>query len=166
MPIKTCDLLFANIRSIKEMNKGLLADIGDRIKSESTKLSDLFIEFVPILAMYNDYCQKNVGANLLLTKLLGAESKETKFKEFCNKQVSDPRSRGLALNSLLIAAVQRVPRYKLLIQELIKNTHASHPDKHDLKKALGEVANAAKSINEAIRAEETRQELKVRHTDE
>jgi hypothetical protein len=46
------------------------------------------------------------------------------FKEYCNHVTkNDPRCRQLNLKSFLIMPIQRVPRYVLLLQELIKQIH-------------------------------------------
>ena len=44
--------------------------------------------------------------------------------------------------ALLITPIQRVPRYVLLLKELIKHTPATHPDHADLKKALSVIEGA------------------------
>ena len=46
------------------------------------------------------------------------------FKEYCNHVTkNNPRCRQLNLKSFLIMPIQRVPRYVLLLQELIKQIH-------------------------------------------
>jgi len=39
--------------------------------------------------------------------------------------------------------IQRVPRYQLLLSELVKNSEESHPDFEDLSKALALVKNVS-----------------------
>lgn len=48
------------------------------------------------------------------------------------------------------------PRYKLLIQELVRNTDEKHPDFAGLTKALEDVSKVALHINEAIRSQQNR----------
>jgi hypothetical protein len=80
--------------------------------------------------------------------------------------LQDPRAKGLSLTSLLITPIQRVPRvrsvfrfsgarshhltgaaswlqYKLLLQDLLKNTLPNHPDRKTLEKAFALVCQAA-----------------------
>jgi hypothetical protein len=45
----------------------------------------------------------------------------------------------LRLNALLITPVQRIPRYKMLLEDVIKNTPECHPDKKSLTEALEQV---------------------------
>lgn len=57
--------------------------------------------------------------------LQAKEESDTAFKSFINKQESRPEV-GKKLPSLLITPIQRVPRYKLLLQEVLQHT----PNKH------------------------------------
>jgi hypothetical protein len=48
-----------------------------------------------------------------------------------------PRMMGVnTLANFLIMPIQRIPRYSLLLNELIKNTPPDHPDLLDLKSSL------------------------------
>jgi hypothetical protein len=47
--------------------------------------------------------------------------------------------------------VQRIPRYRLLLQELFDHTPHTHPDYQSLKSALDEVSKRADEINERVR---------------
>ncbi len=63
---------------------------------------------------------------------------------------ANPRSKGQNLQSYAIMPVQRVPRYLLLLRELIKWTSDSHPDRVNLDLALNHVDESAKHMNAAI----------------
>eukprot|EP01101_Sappina_pedata_P005746 TRINITY_DN2706_c0_g1_i1.p1 TRINITY_DN2706_c0_g1~~TRINITY_DN2706_c0_g1_i1.p1 ORF type:complete len:503 (-),score=185.71 TRINITY_DN2706_c0_g1_i1:25-1533(-) len=54
---------------------------------------------------------------------------------------------GLGIQSFLILPVQRIPRYVLLIQDLMKYTEKTHADYAMLEKALGAVKELADYIN-------------------
>ena len=56
----------------------------------------------------------------------------------------------LRLNALLITPVQRIPRYKMLLEDVIKNTPDCHPDKKSLKEALEQIDALAWHINEQV----------------
>jgi hypothetical protein len=60
---------------------------------------------------------------------------------------------------LLIQPVQRVPRYRLLLQELIKATPEGHPDLAPCKESLIQVEQVADYVNESIRQREQQEEL-------
>ena len=60
----------------------------------------------------------------------------------------------LRLNALLITPVQRIPRYKLLLEDVIRNTPETHPDKPSLRDALSQIESVAWHINEQLREHE------------
>ncbi|KFM71708.1 Hypothetical protein X975_10829, partial [Stegodyphus mimosarum] len=70
----------------------------------------------------------------------------------------------LTLDALLIMPVQRIPRYELLIKELLKHTHVDHPDHHLLVLAQKEVHDLALKINrmerEAFQQEQMQQRVR------
>ena len=72
-----------------------------------------------------------------------------------------PRAQPAACPSFLIMPIQRVPRYKLLLQELLKNTPSTLiPDCASLEKALGLVSAVAAHINDSVRANENRAKVR------
>lgn len=52
---------------------------------------------------------------------LGESAKQplSPFNNFCNEVASDPRVGGLNLSDYLIMPVQRMPRYKMLLADLL-----------------------------------------------
>ncbi|RWS17899.1 rho guanine nucleotide exchange factor 17-like protein, partial [Dinothrombium tinctorium] len=70
----------------------------------------------------------------------------------------------LTLDAILIMPVQRIPRYELLIKELLKHTPTEHPDHEFLLKAQKEVHELALKINrmekEAFLHEQMQQRVK------
>jgi len=54
------------------------------------------------------------------------------------------------LESLLITPVQRIPRYEMLLKDLLKHTWPSHPDHQDLVLALSKIQSTAKYNNTKI----------------
>ena len=63
------------------------------------------------------------------------------------------------IDSLLIAPVQRVPRYRLLLQDLLASTATTAGDYHELKDALEEISDTALIVNDTIAAAVERDEL-------
>ena len=52
-----------------------------------------------------------------------------------------PEANGLDVRSLLIQPVQRVPRYRMLLEELRSVTDEGHPDEEPLREALERVTH-------------------------
>lgn len=58
------------------------------------------------------------------------------------------------LESFLITPVQRIPRYNLLIKEIVKYTWPNHPDYEDLLAAMDKIKEIAHYVNEKAREAE------------
>lgn len=65
------------------------------------------------------------------------------------------------LLSLLILPIQRIPRYKLLLSEIVKNTKDTHPDFKALSIALAKVNEVSHEINERMKEFERRETVKL-----
>ena len=80
--------------------------------------------------------------------------KTTEYQKF--EEYAQTQCKGLNLQSLLINPISRLPRYKLLLSEIIKNTEKEHFDYESLKKALSEIEKTTTTINEGIKDYESR----------
>ncbi|KAJ3260401.1 hypothetical protein HK103_000543 [Boothiomyces macroporosus] len=76
------------------------------------------------------------------------------FAAFAKNKAAHPDSHGLVLQAFLILPVQRIPRYKLLLEDLYKHTPEDHPDHENIKKAIESVSQVATFVNETIRNHE------------
>jgi alpha-tubulin suppressor-like RCC1 family protein len=71
----------------------------------------------------------------------------------------DPRTTRLGLASYLILPIQRIPRYRMLLAELIKQTEKSHPDYDNLNKALDSICQVADHLNTAMKGIDATNEI-------
>ncbi len=71
--------------------------------------------------------------------------------------------KGRDLLSFLIMPIQRIPRYRMLLDALIKYTPVDHPDKKDLDLALVKIEEVANVINESLRNYENRAKVLFIH---
>ncbi|EFA78697.1 pleckstrin domain-containing protein [Heterostelium album PN500] len=77
-----------------------------------------------------------------------------------HKARSDSTSNGQDLNSLLIMPVQRLPRYVLLLTELLKSTPAGHANIKILETCISNIKAVTSFINEAKRDDENQSKAK------
>ena len=75
-------------------------------------------------------------------------SQQERLPEVCRK-----------LEALLIAPIQRVPRYRLLLAQLVSHTEQNAVEFPVLREALEQVELVAKHINEQIREHENMQRM-------
>ena len=80
------------------------------------------------------------------------------FEAFVSQQERLPHITR-KLEALLIVPIQRVPRYRLLLTELINHTEESEEEHTILKAALQQIESVARHINEQIRDQENMQRM-------
>lgn len=83
------------------------------------------------------------------------ERKHQPFCAFLRETLRKPECKGLTFQAYILTPVQRIPRYKLLLSDLLKHTPVDHADHVCLTKALAIIESVASFVNERIREQET-----------
>jgi len=157
--------IFSDFDLITVLNRQFLGDLQSRVLSwtedpTSQVIGDLFLQFTPYFKMYSQYVNNHESATRLLDTMLN-ESKYKNFQKFIEEANAHPSAQFYTLFGLLISPIQRVPRYKLLLRELVNHTPDDHPDMASIQEALDLVSTVAKHINEAIRARQNRDTIRA-----
>ncbi|AWO99116.1 putative rho guanine nucleotide exchange factor 17 [Scophthalmus maximus] len=108
--------------------------------------------------MYSAYID-----NFLNAKDAVRIAKEAKpaFHKFLEQNMRENKEKQ-ALGDLMIKPVQRIPRYELLVKDLLKHTAEDHPDHPFLLDAQRDIKRLAEKINKGRRsAEEAEKEARV-----
>ncbi|XP_056229561.1 rho guanine nucleotide exchange factor 17-like [Seriola aureovittata] len=108
--------------------------------------------------MYSAYID-----NFLNAKDAVRIAKEAKpaFHKFLEQNMRENKEKQ-ALGDLMIKPVQRIPRYELLVKDLLKHTPEDHPDHAFLLDAQRDIKRLAEKINKGRRsAEEAERETRV-----
>eukprot|EP01105_Mastigella_eilhardi_P019625 TRINITY_DN4633_c0_g1_i2.p1 TRINITY_DN4633_c0_g1~~TRINITY_DN4633_c0_g1_i2.p1 ORF type:complete len:390 (+),score=87.26 TRINITY_DN4633_c0_g1_i2:616-1785(+) len=137
----------------------LLQSLEERMKAwNSTQLmGDLFLKLLPFLRIYSIYTSNYERSSSTCQELL---EHNPAFHAFCNdKATNEARCHLAPLNSFLILPVQRIPRYRLLLEDLVKHTAPAHPDYKHLEESLVTINQVAKEVNEEMKAQEARKKL-------
>ncbi|KAI9572792.1 hypothetical protein HD554DRAFT_1359366 [Boletus coccyginus] len=83
-----------------------------------------------------------------------------RIKTFLKRCRVNPRHSQLNMEGYLLLPVQRIPRYRLLLEELIRSTPPTYSFMDDaLDRALAEISLLANNMNEGKRESETRRKL-------
>ncbi|CAJ0627248.1 7867_t:CDS:10 [Entrophospora sp. SA101] len=162
---KTINKIFANMLDLISVNSELLKRLEERVfgslegntdddefwNPEDGCLGDIFLNMAPFFKMYSIYV-KNFNSALAV---IDAELRDNpNFTAFLRDVIKTGQCKGLTLQAYLIMPVQRIPRYKLLLEDLLKKTPDSHSDYLNLKKAYHVIENVATFVNETIRQHE------------
>ncbi|CCG84093.1 protein of unknown function [Taphrina deformans PYCC 5710] len=159
--------IFANFVDILHISAELLALLQDRLdpfdegvgiswNSETDSISDIFCLIGHYFKMYKTYCRNFNSASVVLNHEIVHNYAFNKF--LSQSHISDALA-GLSLQSYLLLPVQRVPRYRLLLSELMGCTPHEHHDYSATIEALSIVSEVALGINEAVRQQENWQTL-------
>eukprot|EP00462_Mataza_sp_D1_P018341 CAMPEP_0175129318 /NCGR_PEP_ID=MMETSP0087-20121206/5403_1 /TAXON_ID=136419 /ORGANISM="Unknown Unknown, Strain D1" /LENGTH=989 /DNA_ID=CAMNT_0016411449 /DNA_START=1 /DNA_END=2967 /DNA_ORIENTATION=- len=147
--VKQSDVLFSNVQSLKLMNEGeLLNKLTASTETDAIMIGKILLDFCPYFALYQTYAKFHSEAINLMKKLM----KNSKFFAFHEEKRNDPLAKGLGLSSLLVTPIQRVPRYLMLLKEIISTTSSDHPDYNNLLAAQTQIQAAAANINLSVRA--------------
>ena len=150
-------MVFSNWETLLMMHRdAILPDLRQTIASHSEAVGSTFVKHSAFIRMYSPYVNHFETASSELDRLL---LKRKKFKQFCLTAQTDPRHTQMNLQFYLIMPVQRIPRYKLLLEDLLKHTPEMHPDFQALVKALDEIRRRASEINERKRAQENNEKI-------
>eukprot|EP01104_Vermistella_antarctica_P011680 TRINITY_DN3293_c0_g1_i1.p1 TRINITY_DN3293_c0_g1~~TRINITY_DN3293_c0_g1_i1.p1 ORF type:complete len:1188 (+),score=330.11 TRINITY_DN3293_c0_g1_i1:280-3843(+) len=138
--------IFFNINVILNINKQLLKDLQLRWETwgPDQKLGDIFLQMVDYLKVYSTYVNN-------YNKAMGTFRQCRQDKDFVallQDCINSTGKKSAGLQDYLIMPVQRVPRYVLLLQQLLKKTQKTHIDHSDLALALQKMLEVTVDIEE------------------
>jgi len=143
--------LESNCTPLKKLNIqiGLLKTfhtefLEDLISAQS--LPSVFNTKGDFLKLTQDYVNLHPEVSSII-ETLKHQSKEFKKSIEGNELVHQ-----VQLIALLIEPVQRVPRYQLLLEDLLANTPEAHPEFEDLDSALKKIEMIVRTLNDARRS--------------
>ena len=144
--------MFSNIREIYKFHKeGLLPDLQDRMTKwkeqkemyfvcdsvdnvwSDQNVGDIFVRLAPFLKMYSIYIENFENAMNMIDKY---KKKNKKFAAILEDIQISPELNQLSIQNHMLTPVQRIPRYKLLLEDYIKQLPEDSPDMENAKKGL------------------------------
>ncbi|KAI3613932.1 hypothetical protein CBS9595_004109 [Malassezia furfur] len=173
----TLNGLFANFVDILQLSRELLCRLEERVGDPAALvaaaapaapagaapewdpwcdlLGDLLVPIAPFFKMYTLFMQNFAGA---MQCLADERATNERFAAFLHRAEADAAARGggaeLGLQAQLLTLVQRVPRYRLLLQQLLHHTPTWHADHAPLRRTYELVDATAAAINEHVRQQE------------
>jgi len=149
--------IFSNLEMILPINEQLFSDLSKIIEgdwNDNSSLGDTFVRVAPFLKMYNQYSNRYDHALATLARC----SKNESFSQLV-EEIDGTTKLGARLEALLIAPIQRIPRYTLLLQELKRYTPESHPDQAHLARAIPLMQEVGDYINRDMLQSENQAKL-------
>ncbi|XP_006888625.1 PREDICTED: FYVE, RhoGEF and PH domain-containing protein 6 [Elephantulus edwardii] len=141
-----------------ELNRDLLKELEERMLNwtEQQRIADIFVKKGPYLKMYSTYI-KEFDKNIAL---LDEQSKKNPgFAAVLRDFEMSPRCANLALKHYLLKPVQRIPQYRLLLTDYLKNLLEDSGDYRDTQDALAVVIEVANHANDTMKQGDNFQKL-------
>uniref|UniRef100_A0A6Q2Y4S2 Vav guanine nucleotide exchange factor 3 n=1 Tax=Esox lucius TaxID=8010 RepID=A0A6Q2Y4S2_ESOLU len=148
--------VFVNIPDLVKVHKSLMVEIQESVCHQCAQnLYQIFINYKERLLIYGKYCSHVETAIVALDDICkNREDVRMKLEE-CAKRANYGK---FTLRDLLVVPMQRVLKYHLLLQELVKHTHDAG-DKSNLRLALDAMKDLAQYVNEVKRDNETLRDI-------
>ncbi|XP_036180932.1 rho guanine nucleotide exchange factor 17 isoform X1 [Myotis myotis] len=157
------DEIFDQIPELLEHHEQFLEQVRHCVQTwhAQQKVGDLLIQSFSkdvLVNIYSAYID-----NFLNAKDAVRVAKEARpaFLKFLEQSMRENKEKQ-ALSDLMIKPVQRIPRYELLVKDLLKHTPEDHPDHPLLLDAQRNIKQVAERINKGVRsAEEAERHARV-----
>uniref|UniRef100_A0A8C5QZ81 Rho guanine nucleotide exchange factor 11 n=1 Tax=Leptobrachium leishanense TaxID=445787 RepID=A0A8C5QZ81_9ANUR len=85
--------------------------------------------------------------------------KEARFNLFMQEAESSPQCRRLQLKDLIVSEMQRLTKYPLLLENILKHTEAGTPDQEKLYRCRDRCRDILKYVNESVKQAENEHRL-------
>ncbi|XP_037952714.1 kalirin [Teleopsis dalmanni] len=144
-------ILFSHIEMIHSLNGELLSQLENDVKN----VAHAFLKMAPFFKLYSVYAFDYRKALLVSQSLL---SKNAAFRKFLEDTESRPEVQR-KLNSFMITPIQRVPRYKLLLEQVLLYTSPADEDYKLLKESVKQIEMTVLHINSCVEDQEITQML-------
>eukprot|EP01117_Protostelium_nocturnum_P016885 TRINITY_DN6766_c0_g1_i1.p1 TRINITY_DN6766_c0_g1~~TRINITY_DN6766_c0_g1_i1.p1 ORF type:complete len:874 (-),score=290.31 TRINITY_DN6766_c0_g1_i1:43-2664(-) len=165
LPEADAKSIFSVVEVIYKINAEFLASLQKSMLDFApaiTKVAELAIPLTQKLKHYSRYI---INYDNLMNTYSTCIRTQPKFAELVTSNREKPEMKGLDLLSLLIMPVQRIPRYIMLFEDMLKNTNNDHPDYPSVQEVLRATKETANFLNEAKRkAENTTRVVKIQET--
>ena len=148
-------LQFSTWENIAMVHDVMYNNMVDDDARGELNIGKTFIHHTKYLKVYTEYLVNYDRAQKERSALM---TKCKKFAEFLENAKNDVRGCGFEIEHLLIEPVQRIPRYRLLLQQVLKYTDGEkHPEQYsNVEIALKLISELAQISNEAIKRSESR----------
>jgi hypothetical protein len=167
--------IFGDINMIYKINSAFLgkllkvAENKDNLyKSCQRLIGELFLESSSTFALYQNYINNFDNQDQAVVKLQAGNKKFAVFLGEAALKLEEAKFRQKDLASLLITPIQRLPRYKMLLEDLFRNSEAGDTGYTILEAAIEQIQKTTLMCNEkkreiekVVEVEKLAEELKM-----
>nr|XP_047122541.1 uncharacterized protein LOC101234523 isoform X2 [Hydra vulgaris] len=154
LPEGAFQAIFMNVEQIYELDKKFLKELEERMEKweHHKRIGDIIRSYSYFLKMYVTYIKGYDNAMLVFHDCL---STNLKFAHL----VAEFEEKNMKISSYLLRPIQRIPSYRLLLKEYLKNLPKDSVDFKDITDGVEIVSEIANHINESMKEGEKFQEV-------
>uniref|UniRef100_A0A0D9RA28 Proto-oncogene vav n=1 Tax=Chlorocebus sabaeus TaxID=60711 RepID=A0A0D9RA28_CHLSB len=150
------EIIFINIEDLLRVHTHFLKEMKEALGTPgAANLYQVFIKYKERFLVYGRYCSQVESASKHLDRVAAAREDVQMKLEECSQRANNGR---FTLRDLLMVPMQRVLKYHLLLQELVKHTQEAM-EKENLRLALDAMRDLAQCVNEVKRDNETLRQI-------
>ncbi|CAH8645547.1 unnamed protein product [Heterobilharzia americana] len=131
-------------------------DLNNYVEADSPiqSIGQILLKHVVKFKIYCLYCIRQRVAGETLQQCLSSNYRLNQLVKVFEKNT---KTKGLPLSSYLLKPVQRVTKYKLIVEKIVTNADSSYPSYNDISKAHDLICSLLKSIDHAIGSKDKHQ---------
>ncbi|KAM9038671.1 uncharacterized protein LOC105749828 [Sarcophilus harrisii] len=153
-------VVFSNIQELIDLNERFLKSLKQEISQALSQgdddlmtvcIGEIFLEYVNMLPAFQTYCLQQASSISTLSTL---EKEKELLRIFLHaSQTNNTALRRMNLHSFLMAPLQRITKYPLLLSRITQATATFHPDYSCLCEATSRLASYLEHINRKTKQE-------------
>jgi hypothetical protein len=143
--------LFGNLDTVLQLHQTLFSELSARIGNwhRSQRIGDVFLNVAPWLRLYVDYSNNYNDALERYDRYCHASSAFAEAVHACGERAK--AAVGISeLKNFLIQPIQRLPRYNLLLADLLRHMPDGHCDAAALQESLVEIERVSSFLDEQL----------------
>jgi hypothetical protein len=150
IPDAELDKILNSLPQLQSLNEDLLRDLETRINNWNSvkKIADVIVRKGPFLKLYTSYIQNFESQCTYLDECC---QKYPRFAKVVKEFEASSRCQKLSLKHYMLKPVQRIPQYRLLLEDYLRHLSPISPDLDDTRTALKIVCDVADHANRSIK---------------
>ncbi|XP_055847115.1 protein vav isoform X1 [Episyrphus balteatus] len=149
LAVEDIKTIFPRIRDLAEIHSKFLDKLREAVlPNTKLKLSQVFLDFREPFLIYGEYCSNLINGIDALGDICKRNSLIEQLVQQCEKEYNVGK---LQLRDILSVPMQRILKYHLLLDKLVKETSPVHEDFRGLERAKEAMVDVAQYINEVKR---------------
>ncbi|XP_030569249.1 protein vav isoform X2 [Drosophila novamexicana] len=142
-------LIFPRIRELADIHTKFLEKLRESlVPSTKLKMGQVFLEFREPFLIYGEYCSCLLNAIDYLADVCKKNQIIDQLVQKCEREYNVGK---LQLRDILSVPMQRILKYHLLLDKLVKETSPLHEDYRSLERAKDAMIDVSQYINEVKR---------------